>query len=140
MARNYRPYFEDFAVHCIRFYLSREWDPDPVPLTELNECSRLNLAAVEKAWKELNDNQIYLLNEVYSPLVPYAMFMTQLKGACDHLCIDEHSAFLELRDVFYRVAMYRGLIGQPYEHFKRLHERTGVRSDSQVTGKEMKSQ
>lgn len=140
MARVYRPYFEDFAVHCIRFFLAREFDPDPVPLAELEESSRQNLAAVEKAWKELNDNQIYLLNECYSPLVPYGMFLTQLKGACEHLFIDEHAAFLELRDVFYRVAMYRGLIGQPYAHFKKLHERTGIRSDSQVTGKETKRQ
>ena len=127
MARNYRPYFEDFCVHCVRFYLAREFDPDPVPLAELNESSRQNLEAVEKAWSELNDRQIYLFRECYSPTVPFEMFMMQLDGACYQLGIDRHAAFLELRDAFYRVAMYRGLIGQPYSHYRKLHDRTGKR-------------
>ena len=132
MARIYRPYFEDYSVHCIRFFLAREFDPDPVPLAELNDSSRQNLEAVEKAWKELNDNQLHLIRECYSPTVPYEMFMMQLDSACYDLNIDRHAAFLELRDAFYRIAMYRGLIGQPYQHFKKLHERTGVRTDGKV--------
>ena len=129
MARSYRPYFEDFCVHCLRFFLARQYDPDPVPFDELDECSRKNLEAVEKAWKELNDNQLYLINECYAPTVPYSMFLMQLQGACEHLFIDQHSAFLELREAFYRIAMYRGLIGKPYEHYRKLHERTGIRRD-----------
>lgn len=131
MARGYRPYFEDYCIHCLMFYMARQMDIDPVPCDELDECSQKNLAAVEKACQELNENQLYLINECYSPAVPYQMFLIQLQGACEHLCIDQHAAFLELRDVFYRIAMYRGLIGKPYEHFKRLHERTGIRNDRQ---------
>lgn len=139
MARVYRPYFEDYCIHCVRFYLARQYDPDPVPLAELNDCSRKNLEAVEKAWKEFNDNQLYLINECYSPTVPFQMFLMQLDSACEHLLIDRHSAFLELRDAFYRIAMYRGLIGQPYSHFKKLHERTGIRVDEKVWERSWKS-
>lgn len=123
MARGYRPYFEDYCVHCVRFYLSRKLDPEPVPAEQLSEVSRANLRACEKAFKDFSETQKFLINECYSPLVPFDLFHSQLIGACEHLGIKENAAFLELREALYRIAVYRELICEPFPHYKNLHER-----------------
>lgn len=123
MARGYRPYFEDFCVHIVRFYLSRQMDPEPVPAEQLSEVSQANLNACKNAFKGFNETQKFLINECYSPLTAFSMFHSQLIGACEHLGITENAAFLELREALYRIAVYRGLIDEPFPHYQKLHER-----------------
>ena len=86
----YRPYYHDYCVHCIRHYLSREINPDIVPIEELTECSRQDLAAVEQAMEEMTYRQKYILNECYSPVASIQMFNIQFAGACEKLGIDEN--------------------------------------------------
>ena len=119
-----RPYFYDYAAHMIRFYLAREADPEPVPFEDLDEDAQKTIKAVERAYSEFDDERKYICDECYSPLVPMEMFKIQLESAGENLGMSKKCVYMVLREILYKVAFYRGLIGKPYEKYKNLQKKS----------------